>query len=363
MVAQSPALKQLTLMSPIVPYFIAVVTVHGVSSNSYYEGAYSPVVTPTPYVATTGLSADYLQRCSDDQLKSWSLSPQSVPTFVAPMEAQTKTKTKKSRKKTPTNVSKGQYANADFGKHSTSKSSVAKGSRNLAKMDVRPMQQTTGKQMEATLHQTQSQNSGPSSTTQKDGKKGIKRIVVPPKVQTDPVEYPPYVARIMRILNRQKQGQLESTDDKKESEDSPTKQMTTAGKDVKGKTDSSPRQATSADKKAINIVDSALKHKEPQSTSLPSKQSALEQKDKPLSGSVVQKVNEKCSQLNSGSHKEPMFIRKTLPEDYRPVVNTALLLDDLSPDSFTLLEADNFYGPEILVTSDTYCFVVSVPFF
>ncbi|XP_061197902.1 uncharacterized protein LOC133206012 [Saccostrea echinata] len=234
-------------------------------------------------------------------------------------------------------------------------------------MDVRPMQQTTGNQMEATLHQTHSQNSAQSSVTQKGGKKEVKRIVVPPKIQTDPVEYPPYVARIMRILNRQKQGHGESTDDKKESVDSTPKQMTTAGRNDKDRSDSTPKQATTPDKKATKTVDSSLKHKEPPSvvsiSSVPSKQSALEQKHKSLSGSVVQKVIAKSSQLKSGSRKEPTSIRKTLTEDYRPVVNTGLLLDDLLPNSFTLLEADNFYGPEILVTSDSHCFVASVPFF
>ncbi|XP_061166539.1 uncharacterized protein LOC133175452 isoform X2 [Saccostrea echinata] len=323
-------------------------------------------MTPTCNVATTGLSADYLQRCSAVQLESWSVSPQSVPTFVAPMEAQTKTRPKKSKKKTPTNVSQRQHANAEMGKQ-TSNSSMAKGSRNLSKMEVRPMQQTTGGQMEATLHQTQSQNSAPNSVTQKGGKKGVKRIVVPPKVQTDPVEYPPYVARIMRILNRQKQGHGESTDDKKESVDSTPKQMTTAGRNDEDRTDFTPNQATTADKKVIDTVNSSLKQKGQQSvvsrTPVPSKQSAQEQKHKSLSGSTVQKVIEKCSQLKSGSKQEPLSIRKTLTEDYRPVVNTGLLLDDLLPNSFTLLEADNFYGPEILVTSDSHCFVASVPFF
>ncbi|XP_061166557.1 uncharacterized protein LOC133205196 [Saccostrea echinata] len=342
-------------------------TIYLPTQTIYGDGNYSPVETPTCNVATTGLSAGYSQRCSAAQLESWSLSPQSVPTCVAPMEAQTKTKTKKSRKKTPTDVSQKQYANADKSKQA-SNSSMAKGSRNLAKMDGRPMQQTTGKQMEATLHQTQSKNSAPTSVTQKGGKKRVKRIVVPPKVQTDPVEYPPYVARIMRILNRQKQGHGESTDDNKESVDSTPRQITTAGKNDKDRANSTPKQATTAEEKAMDTVNSNPKQKEPQSvvslrTPVTLKQPAMEQKHKSLSGSTVQKVIEKCSQLNSGSKEEPISIRKTLPEDYRPVVNTTLLLDDLSPDSFTLLEADNFYGPEILVTSGSHCFVVSVPFF
>jgi hypothetical protein len=29
--------------------------------------------------------------------------------------------------------------------------------------------------------------------------------VVPPKIETEPIKYPPYVSRIMRILNRQKE--------------------------------------------------------------------------------------------------------------------------------------------------------------
>ncbi|XP_061196480.1 uncharacterized protein LOC133204754 [Saccostrea echinata] len=347
--------------------YLPTQTIHGVSSNCYNEGAYSPLVTPTPNMATTGLSADYPQRCSANQLESWSLNPKSVPTFVAPMEAQTKTKTRKTKKRTPKNVSQGQYASLD--KQLTSNSSKAKVSRNLDKMEARSMQQTPGKQMEATVQQTQSQNSAPSSVTQKSGKKGVKRIVIPPKVQTDSVEYPPYVARIMRILNRQKQGQVESTDDKKESVDSTSKQMSTAGRNAKDRADSTLKEATTADKKAKDTVNSDLKQKEPQSvvsrSPVPSKQSAQEQKlqHKSLSNSAVQKVNERCSQLNSGSKKEPMSIRKTLPEDYRPVVNTSLLLEDLSPGSFSLLEADNFYGQEILVTSGSHCFVASVPFF
>ncbi|XP_061166336.1 uncharacterized protein LOC133175251, partial [Saccostrea echinata] len=287
-------------------------TIYG--DGNYYQSAYSPLVTPTPNVATTGLSPDYPQRCSAAQFETWSLSPQSVPTFVAPVEAQTKAKPKKSRKRTPKNVSQGQYADINTGKHLTSNRSVAKGSRNLANMDVRPMQQTTGNQMEATLHQTHSQNSAQSSVTQKGGKKEVKRIVVPPKIQTDPVEYPPYVARIMRILNRQKQGHGESTDDKKESVDSTPKQMTTAGRNDKDRSDSTPKQAITPDKKATKTVDSSLKHKEPPSvvsiSSVPSKQSALEQKHKSLSGSVVQKVIAKSSQLKSGSRKEPTSIRK-----------------------------------------------------
>ncbi|XP_061166430.1 uncharacterized protein LOC133175352 [Saccostrea echinata] len=286
------------------------------------------------------------------------------------MEAQTKTKTNKSKRRTPKSVSQGPYANADIGQHITSNSSMTKGSRNLAKIDVRPKQQSTGKQMVPTLHQTESDNStrpAPASVNKKKGKEGVKRIVVPSKVQTDPVEYPPYVARIMRILNRQKQGQMEANDNKRESVDSTSKQIAPSDRNDKDRADSTPKQATTADKKATNTVDSSLKQKDPQSvvskTPVPSKQSALEQKHKTSSGSVVQKFNEKCKQLKSGSKKEPMSIKKTLPEDYRPVVNTTLLLDDLSPDSFTLFKADNFYGPEILVTSDSHCFVVSVPFF
>ncbi|XP_062567338.1 uncharacterized protein LOC134267951, partial [Saccostrea cucullata] len=62
--------------------------VQGVRSNCSYNGAYSPVMTPTPNVTTPGLSADYPQRFSAGHPESWSLNPQSVPTFVAPMEAQ-----------------------------------------------------------------------------------------------------------------------------------------------------------------------------------------------------------------------------------------------------------------------------------
>ncbi|XP_062606157.1 uncharacterized protein LOC134267964 [Saccostrea cucullata] len=321
--------------------------IHGVSSNCFYNDAYSTVITPKPHVKTIGLSADYPQRSTAGHFESWSLNPQSVPTFVAPVEAQTKTKTKKSKKKTTTNI--------------TSNSSRAKGSRNFAKMDVSSMQQTTAKQMEATLHQTQSPKSASTSVTQKGGKK---RIVVPPKVQTDPVEYPPYVARIMRILNRPKQGQVESTGDERESVDSSPKQMTTAGKN-NDRTDSTHKQATNADIKTMDNVES--NQRSPQSVVLkpsePPNQSALEQKHKSLSGNTVENVTEKCSQMKSGSKQEPMFIRKTLPEDYRPVVNTDLLLDNLSPDSFSLLEADSFYGPEILVTSGCHCFMASVPFF
>ncbi|XP_062619462.1 uncharacterized protein LOC134281023 [Saccostrea cucullata] len=210
--------------------------ISGVSGNSYYNGVYSPVVTPTPNVTTPGPSADYPERSSAVQLESWGLRPQSVPTFKAPMEAQTKTKSKRSKEKTTANVSQGQYASV--GKNSPSNSSVAKGSRN--EMDAKVMRQA-GKLMEASLHQTQ--NSVPTPATQKGSKKGAKRIVVPPKVQTDPVEYPPYVARIMRILNRQKQGQVESNDDNKESVDSTLKQSTTAGKDVKDRTEPSSKQA------------------------------------------------------------------------------------------------------------------------
>ncbi|XP_062610702.1 uncharacterized protein LOC134272490 [Saccostrea cucullata] len=350
--------------------------INGISSNCYYNGA--NVVTSTPKVATTGLSADFHQRCSaaQHQLETWSLRPLSVPTFVAPMEAQTKTKTKKPKKNTTANVSKRQNANADIDKCVLySGSNMAKGNKGLAKIDVRSVQQTTGKQMEPTLHQTQNS----ASTSSLKGDKGVKRIVVPPKVQTDPVEYPPYVARIMRILNKQKQGQVESSDENKKSFDSTPKQMTTAGKDIKDRADSTPTQCIT-DKKAIpNSVDSTINQNEPQSlrsnetsqnvvsrTAVPSKQPALEQKiqHKSLSDNTVKKANEGCTQLKSGCRNEPgMSIKKTLPEDYRPVVNTDLLLDDWSPDSFTLLEADSFYGPEILVTSGVHCFVASVPFF
>ncbi|XP_062619464.1 uncharacterized protein LOC134281024 [Saccostrea cucullata] len=124
------------------------------------------------------------------------------------------------------------------------------------------------------------------------------------------------------------------------------------------------------DTSVVNTVDSTFKHKEPPQSvvsgiAVPPKQPALEQKiqHKSLSNNAVKNDNERCSQLNSVSKREPLSIKKTLPEDYRPVVNTSLLLDDLSPDSVTLLEADSFYGPEILVTSGSHCFVASVPFF
>ncbi|XP_062607403.1 uncharacterized protein LOC134269195 [Saccostrea cucullata] len=349
-------------------------SVHGVSSNCYYNGVHSPVVTPTPNVTTPGPSAEYPQR-SSAKLKSWSLQPQSVPAFVAPVEAQTKSKPKKSKEKIPKTVSQGQYVSAD--KNLTSKSSMAKGSRKLEKNNAKPMQQSVGKPVDVTLHQTE--NSVQTSLAQKGGKKGVKRIVVPPKAQTDSVEYPPYVARIMRILNRQKQGQVESADDKKETESDvfTSKQMTSVGKKDTGRSDSTPKQATTATvqkatntvdsspKKATDTMDSSPKRGVVARTPVSSKQSVLEMKfqQKSLSSSAERKVIEKCSQLKYGSKQEPMSIKKTLPEDYKPVVNTALLLDDWSPDSFTLLEADSFYGPEILVTSGSHCFVASVPFF
>ncbi|XP_062606142.1 uncharacterized protein LOC134267950 [Saccostrea cucullata] len=333
--------------------------VHGVSSNCFYNGAYSPAMTPSPTcnvtkTATIGQSADFAQRSSAGHLESWSLRPQSLPTFVVPMEAKTKAKTKKSKKKTTTNI--------------TPNSPRTKGSKN--KMFVSSVLQTTGKQMEATLHQTQSPKSASSSVTEKGGKvihKNAKyslmeSIVVTPKVQTDKWN----ILQAELCKNRQKQGQVESTDDKKESVDSSPKQMATAGKN-NDSTDSTHEHTTNADIKTMDTVPSNLKHKEPQSvvsrTTVPSKQSALEQMHNSLSGNTVQKVTEKCSQMKSGSKQQPMSIRKTLPEDYRPVVNTDLLVEDLSPDSFTLLEADSFYGPEILITSGSHCFVAPVPFF
>ncbi|XP_062610683.1 uncharacterized protein LOC134272469 [Saccostrea cucullata] len=251
-------------------------TVHEVSSNFYYNGVYSPVITPTPNVTTPGPSAEYPQR-SSAKLKSWSLQPQSVPAFVAPVEAQTKSKPKKSKEKIPKNVSQVQYVSAN--KHLTSKSTMSKGSRKLDKNNAIPMQQSVGKPMDVTLHQTE--NSVQTSVTQKGGKKGVKRIVVPPKAQTDSVEYPPYVARIMRILNRQKQGQVESADGKKETESDvfTSKQMTSVGKKDTSRADSTHKQATStADKKATDTVGLSPKQSVVDRTLVSSKPSVLEQK-------------------------------------------------------------------------------------
>lgn len=43
--------------------------------------------------------------------------------------------------------------------------------------------------------------------------KTVKRIVVPPKIRENPLSYPPYVSRIMKISARGHQNQTEIPDD------------------------------------------------------------------------------------------------------------------------------------------------------
>lgn len=44
-------------------------------------------------------------------------------------------------------------------------------------------------------------------------KKTVKRILIPPKIRENPVSYPPYVNRIMKILARGQQKQTDIFDD------------------------------------------------------------------------------------------------------------------------------------------------------